>query len=88
MGDPVLKIKVFPRSSINKIAGFEGETLKVKVKSAPFDGLANKDLIQLLSKRLKVAKEKIEIISGHTSRLKTIRFHDISKDDLFLLLSR
>ena len=88
MGDPVLKVKVIPRSSINKIAGFEGDTLKVKVKSAPVEGLANKDLIQLLSKCLRVAKEKVEIISGHTSRVKTVKFHDISKDDLFLLLNR
>lgn len=88
MGDPVLKVKVIPRSSINKIAGFEGDILRVKVKSAPIEGLANKDLIQLLSKRLRVAKEKVEIISGHTSRVKTVKFHDISKDDLFLLLNR
>jgi len=88
VGDPVLKVKVIPRSSINKIAGFEGDTLKVKVKSAPVEGLANKDLIQLLSKCLRVAKEKVEIISGHTSRVKTVKFHDISKDDLFLLLNR
>jgi uncharacterized protein (TIGR00251 family) len=86
--DPVLKVKVIPRSSMNKIAGFEGDILKVKVTSAPIEGLANRDLIQLLSKRLRVAKEKIEIISGHTSRVKTVKFHNISKDDLLLLLNR
>jgi len=75
--DPVVKIKLVPRSSINQIVGFEGDILKVKVKSAPVDGLANRDLILLLSKRLKVAKNRVEIISGHTSRLKTVRFHDI-----------
>lgn len=88
MDDPVLKVKVIPRSSMNKIAGFEGDILKVKVTSAPIEGLANRDLIQLLSKRLRVAKEKIEIISGHTSRVKTVKFHDTSKDDLLLLLNR
>ncbi len=85
--DPVVKIKLLPRSSMNKIMGFEGGSLKVKVKSAPVDGLANKDLIILLSRRLKVAKERIEIVSGHKSRIKTVRFHGIIKDDLFLLLN-
>jgi uncharacterized protein (TIGR00251 family) len=85
--DPVVKIKLLPRSSINKIVGFEGDALKVKVKSAPVDGLANKDLITLLSRRLKVAKERIEIISGHRSRIKTVTFHGILKDDLFVLLN-
>ena len=88
MVDPVVSVKVLPRSSINKIVGFEGDILKVKVKSAPVDGLANRDLILLLSKSLKLAKEKVEIISGHRSRLKKIRFYGIKKDDLFLLLNK
>jgi len=88
MVDPVVSVKVLPRSSINKIVGFEGDMLKVKVKSAPVDGLANRDLILVLSKRLKVPKEKVEIISGHRSRLKKIRFYGIKKDDLFLLLNK
>ncbi|HUV59610.1 MAG TPA: DUF167 family protein [Desulfatiglandales bacterium] len=88
MCDPVVSVKVLPRSSINQIVGFEGDILKVKVKSAPVDGLANRDLIALLSKCVKVAKEKVEIISGHRSRLKKIRFYGIKKDDLFLLLNR
>ena len=88
MGDPVVSVKVLPRSSINQIVGFEGDILKVKVKSAPVDGLANRDLILLLSKCVKVAKEKIEIISGHRSRLKKIRFYGIKKDDLFVLLNK
>jgi len=88
MVDPVVSVKVLPRSSINQIVGFEGDILKVKVKSAPVDGLANRDLILLLSKCVKVAKEKVEIISGHRSRLKKIRFYGMKKDDLFLLLNR
>lgn len=88
MVDPVVSVKVLPRSSINKIVGFEGDILKVKVKSAPDDGLANRDLILLLSKSVKVAKEKVEIISGHRSRLKKIRFYGIKKDDLFVLLNK
>ena len=88
MDDPVVSVKLVPRSSRNQILGFEGDILKVKVKSAPVDGLANRDLIRLLSKSIKVAKEKVEIISGHRSRLKKIRFYGIKKDDLFLLLNR
>jgi len=88
MVDPVVSVKVLPRSSINQIVGFEGDILKVKVKSAPVDGLANRDLILLLSKFVKVAKEKVEIISGQRSRLKKIRFYGIKKDDLFALLNR
>ena len=87
MKDLAFKVKLLPRSSMNKIVGFEGDILKVKVKSAPVDGLANKDLILLLSKRLRVAKERIEIISGRKSRLKTVRVHGIEKNDLSLPLN-
>lgn len=86
--DPVLRVKLVPRSSVNKVVGFEGDILKVKVKSAPVEGLANQDLIALLSRRLRVAKGRIEIMSGHKSRTKTVRFHRITEHDLSLLLNR
>jgi uncharacterized protein (TIGR00251 family) len=88
VADSILTIKVVPRSSLNKIAGFEGDTLRVKVKSAPVDGRANRDLIDVLSTHLGVSKDKVEITSGHRSRRKTVTFHDISRDDLVLLLTR
>ncbi len=87
MKDLAFKVRLLPRSAMNKIVGFEGDILKAKVKSAPVDGLANKDLILLLSKRLGVGKERIEIISGRKSRLKTVRVHGIEKNDLSLLLN-
>ena len=87
MSDAVLKVTVLPRSSMSKVVGFEGDTLKVKVKSAPVDGLANRDLIAVLSKHLKVAKARIEIVSGHSSRIKTIKFHDLSNDELLVALN-
>jgi uncharacterized protein (TIGR00251 family) len=82
MSDSVLKVTVVPRSSATKIVGFKGDALKVKVTSAPVDGSANRDVIDVLSKRLKVSKRRIEIIAGHTSRTKVIRFRDISSDEL------
>ena len=87
MDDLVLKVKVVPRSSINKIVGMEGDALKVKVKASPVEGLANKDLVALLSKRLKIAKKSVEIISGHTSRLKLVKFHDIQNLSIIELLT-
>ena len=87
MDDLVIKVKVVPRSSINKIVGMEGDALKVKVKASPVEGLANKDLVALLSKRLKIAKKSVEIISGHTSRLKLVKFHDIQNLSIIELLT-
>ena len=86
--DTTLKVKVTPRSSMSKIVGLEGDILRVKVTSAPVSGLANQNLIQLLSRGLWISKDRIEILSGHRSRLKTIRIHGMTKDEVFLLLNR
>ena len=82
----MLRVKLTPRSSMNKIVGFENDVLKVKVTSAPVDGLANQDLIKLFSKQLKVAQKRIEIVSGTTSRLKEVKFHGMTRGDLVPLL--
>jgi uncharacterized protein (TIGR00251 family) len=80
--DSTLRIKVLPRSSVNGVMGFEGDVLRVKVTAAPVDGSANQNLIQLLSKSLKLEKDSIRIVSGQKSRLKVVRICGIKKDEL------
>ena len=80
-----IKVKVIPRSSRTQILGKEGDAYRVKLTSPPVDGQANKALIELLSKKLGVAKANIEIIAGKHSKLKTIRVYGVQNtafDDL------
>ena len=72
-----LHIKVTPKASAARIQGWaedeDGErVLKIAVTVVPEDGKANKAVIALLAKRLKLPKSAIEIASGHTSRRKTL----------------
>jgi len=83
-----IKIKVVPRSSRNQIQGLEEGVLKVKVTSPPIEGKANRDLLALLSRELDIPKRDIEILSGKGSRLKLIRFHGLSFEDIRLKLGR
>jgi len=76
-----IKVKLIPRSSRNRILGKSGDAYKVKVTSPPVDGKANKALVDLLAKRLKIPKSSIEIVSGKSSRVKYIRIHGISPED-------
>lgn len=46
---------------------------KVYVATPPEDGKANKAVIKLLAKTLGLAKSRMTILRGHTSRDKTIR---------------
>ena len=67
-----LSVKVTPKSSSGRIQGWEGEVLRIAVTAAPEDGKANKAVIALLAKTLKVPKSAIDIASGETSRHKTL----------------
>ena len=83
-----IRVKVLPRSSTNQIIGQEGDLFKVKLTSPPVEGKANKALIELLAKRLRIAKGRIEIISGKGSRLKTVRISGLSLEEITQSLNK
>ncbi len=72
-----LDIKVTPKASADRVQGWApdaegGRVLKIAVTAPPEDGKANKAVIALLAKRLKLPKSAITIASGETSRRKTL----------------
>ena len=68
----ILNIKVIPKSS-KSLVKKENDTLKVYLTKPAQDGLANRQLIELLAKHLGVKKYQVSIISGEKSKNKTIR---------------
>ncbi len=54
--------------------------LKARVTAVPEKGKANKALIVLLSKRLKVPKTAISVVSGETARQKILRIEGDPED--------
>jgi len=63
---------VIPGSKTQKIEVTKNEIL-INLMSQPIKGEANKELIKLLSKTLKIPKSKISIIKGEKSRQKIIK---------------
>jgi len=61
-----------PKSSRNEIRGVVGDYLKIAIKALPEEGKANQELIKFLSKKLRISKSEISIISGLKSRRKEI----------------
>jgi uncharacterized protein (TIGR00251 family) len=78
----VIRVKLLPKSSRNQIVGREDDLFKVKVTAPPVEGRANKALIDLLAKKISVPKSHIEIISGKSSRIKSIRIDGVSKEEI------
>jgi uncharacterized protein (TIGR00251 family) len=72
-----IEVKVEPRSSQAEIRGVMGSVLKVKLTSAPVDGAANRQLIELLSKEFGITKSSIKIVKGETSKNKVIKIEGI-----------
>lgn len=65
-----IKLKVQPNSSRQEIQkSIDGTISKVFLKKSAKDNKANKELEKLLSKYFKA---RVEIIKGHTSKIKTI----------------
>lgn len=73
-----LRLRVTPRAGIDRIEGVEQlsdgrDVLKLRVAAVPDKGRANTAVIALLAEGLGVARSAIEIASGQSQRLKTVR---------------
>ena len=67
-----LPVRLTPRASRDAIAGFEGETLRVRVTAPPVEGRANRALVRLLARRLGVPRGAVRVVAGQTSRNKVV----------------
>jgi uncharacterized protein (TIGR00251 family) len=85
----VVTIRLTPKGGRDAIDGIEtlsdGSTvLKVRVRAIPSEGEANAALGRVLAKALSVPPRDVEIVSGHTSRIKRVK---ISGDTAALTLA-
>ena len=82
-----LKVKVQPRASANKIAGFREGILVVRVTAPPEKGRANAAVIALLADALGVAKTSVRITRGHNSREKLVAVDGLNSEQIERVLS-
>ena len=78
----LLSVKLQPRASANEIGSPIGAELKIKVAAPPVDAAANEALIELLAEKLDCACNRIELIRGHKSRHKVIKFHGFTPEEV------
>ena len=68
----ILNVRAQPRSSRSGIDGILGDAVKVRIRCAPVDGKANKELIETLSEAFDLPKSAVQFKSGETSKTKRI----------------
>lgn len=76
----VLNVKAQPRSSKAGIDGLIGDAVKVRVKCAPVDGKANREIIETLAGAFGLPKSRVVFKSGETSRQKRILLVGVGVD--------
>ncbi len=81
-----LSVRIQPRASKNEATRLEDGSLKIRLTAPPVDGAANEALVKFLADRFSVAKSRVEIVSGHTSRDKIVRISGKSSADAESLL--
>ena len=77
-----LSVRLTPRASREEIAGFEGETLRVRVTAPPVEGRANRALVRLLAKRLGLPRGAVRVVAGQTSRSKVVAIDGLDAAEL------
>ena len=75
-------MKVQPRASANEICAPLGDELKIKVTAPPVDAAANEALVKLLAEKLDCARNRVELVRGHTSRHKTLLLHGFTPAEI------
>lgn len=81
-----LSIRVHPGASKNTITGYTDGVLNIKITARPEKGKANESLVNYLSNLLGVAKSRISIQKGATSRKKFIMIQGISTSNAISIL--
>ena len=77
-----ISIYVQPRAAKTMIAGMHDGCVKVRLAAPSVDGAANAALIELVAERLGLAKSRVHIVSGQTSRRKVVEADGVSAEQL------
>jgi uncharacterized protein (TIGR00251 family) len=75
-----VSVHVQPRASRSEIVGVHGAALKVRLQAPPVDGAANEALVLLLADRLGVTRRAVKVITGASSRAKTVEIEGTTED--------
>lgn len=76
----VLNVRAQPRSSRAGVDGLIGDAVKVRVKCAPVDGKANREILETLADTFDLPKSRVVFKSGETSRQKRILLVGVGAD--------
>ena len=81
-----LNVRVHPGARHNAITGTHDGSLKISLTTPPTDGRANAALIAFLAEALNIARTRITLVTGATSRSKTLHLEALTPEALTAIL--
>jgi uncharacterized protein len=77
-----LTVRVHPGARRNAIAGTHDGALKISLTTPPTDGRANAALIVFLADHLNIPRAHITLVTGATTRTKTLHLEGLTPEAL------
>ena len=77
-----IDIRLTPRGGRDRIDGWDGTLLRVRVAAPPADGRANESMIRLVAKALGVPPSRVTLVSGAQSRTKVVEVEGLMADEI------
>jgi hypothetical protein len=77
-----ITVKVHPRARRAAVTGRLGEAWKLDLTAPPVEGKANEECVRLLAEVAGVARERVRIVTGLTSRTKVVEIEGITEEEL------
>lgn len=81
-GSVTFRVRVVPRASRSSVEGLHEDALRVRISAPPVEGAANEELVRFLACALDVSRSKVDVVSGHAARTKTVRVAGITCADV------
>ena len=75
-------IRVQPKSSKDQVVGYREGVLQLRVTAPPDKGQANAAVLSMLAQALGVAKSRVSIVRGQTSRNKVVTVESLSLEEV------
>jgi uncharacterized protein (TIGR00251 family) len=82
-----INVYVQPRASKTVVAGMHDGCVKIRLAAPPVDGAANAALVEFVAEQLGIAKSRVRITAGMTSRRKTVEVDGVTAEQIAGALS-
>jgi len=77
-----ISIYVQPRASKTMVAGMHDGCVKIRLAAPPVDGAANAALVEFVADQLQIAKSRVRVVTGQTSRRKVVEVDGVTSEQL------